>query len=144
MAAIGTAGYSLVDDHMLDCIVLEIIGLSKLEAAILYLALLYPSLSFFVTLFVLSSKSSRQDLKKAFKHEKKRALMVICFSSSAYGLVLLAMQFVEDVSYAVAFRQLSIPIGAILGIYLLGESAFVPKAIGVAVIFIGLMLVCFG
>ncbi|MFZ2095115.1 MAG: hypothetical protein WAV05_00625 [Anaerolineales bacterium] len=34
----------------------------------------------------------------------------------SYDLVLAAMEYADNVSYIAAFRQLSIPIGAILGI----------------------------
>lgn len=40
-----------------------------------------------------------------------------------------------------AFRQLSIPLGAIAGIVLLGEPACRPKLVGVCLMFWGLVLV---
>jgi uncharacterized membrane protein len=51
------------------------------------------------------------------------------------------MNYVSNVSYVAAFRQLSIPIGAILGMALLKESRYLPKTIGITAIFIGLILV---
>ena len=44
-----------------------------------------------------------------------------------YGLVLVAMAYVTQISYLAAFRELSIPIGALLGITLQKEPAPAPK-----------------
>jgi drug/metabolite transporter (DMT)-like permease len=58
-----------------------------------------------------------------------------------YGLVLASMNYVTNVSYVAAFRQLSIPLGALFGMVLLNEPRYVPKIIGVAIIFLGLGIV---
>ena len=39
-----------------------------------------------------------------------------------------------------AFRQLSIPLGAMFGMTLLKEPRYQPKVAGIAVIFVGLLL----
>jgi drug/metabolite transporter (DMT)-like permease len=62
----------------------------------------------------------------------------------AYTLVLISMAFVTNVSYVVAFRQLSIPIGTLIGIVMLREAPDRGKLIGSAVIFCGLILVALG
>ncbi len=59
----------------------------------------------------------------------------------AYVLVLLAMSLVSNVSYVVAFRQLSIPLGAVLGVLVLKEPRYPTKFVGVAIMFVGLVLV---
>ena len=61
-----------------------------------------------------------------------------------YGLVLVSMNYVTNVSYVAAFRQLSIPLGALLGIALLKEPRYPPKIIGVVIVFLGLVLVSTG
>jgi drug/metabolite transporter (DMT)-like permease len=61
-----------------------------------------------------------------------------------YALVLGAMAFVSDVSYVVGFRQLSVPLGALVGVYLLGEPGPPAKWVGVGLCFVGLLLVAFG
>ena len=61
-----------------------------------------------------------------------------------YTLVLLAMHLARDVSYVVAFRQLSVPIGAALGVIVLKEPLHKPKIIGIAVVTVGLLLVGLG
>ena len=46
---------------------------------------------------------------------------------ATYGLVLASMAHVTNVSYAAAFRQLSIPLGAFLGIWLQKEPSPPPS-----------------
>lgn len=47
-------------------------------------------------------------------------------------------------SYIVGFRQLSVPLGAILGIVILHERPYRTKLAGVLIMFIGLILVAVG
>jgi uncharacterized membrane protein len=51
------------------------------------------------------------------------------------------MAYASNVSYIVAFRQLSIPLGALLGVWVQKEPAGLPKLLGVGVVFGGLILV---
>jgi len=62
----------------------------------------------------------------------------------AYVLILFAMLYVSDASYVAAFRQLSIPLGATLGIVLLKEPRYLPKLIGIVAVYGGLVLVGMG
>ena len=61
-----------------------------------------------------------------------------------YAFVLVAMGHVANVSYVVAFRQLSIPLGVLFGIGFLKEPAHAPKLIGAAIMLTGLLLVALG
>ena len=62
----------------------------------------------------------------------------------AYALVLVAMAFVDNVSYVVGFRQLCIPLGAAFGIGVLKEPAHKPKLVGLAIMLVGLILIAVG
>ena len=53
------------------------------------------------------------------------------------------MAFVADVSYVVAFRQISLSIG-VFGIWILKESGYALKFFGITIIFLGLVLVATG
>jgi drug/metabolite transporter (DMT)-like permease len=64
--------------------------------------------------------------------------------TTGYGLVLVAMPLARDVSYVSAFRQVSIPIGALLGILALKEPAYPFKLAGTGILFVGLVLVGLG
>ncbi len=58
--------------------------------------------------------------------------------------VAISLAFVDNVSYVVGFRQLSIPLGATLGVLVLKEAPHAPKIAGVAIMFVGLILVALG
>ena len=58
-----------------------------------------------------------------------------------YSLALISMAFVTNVSYVVAFRQLSIPLGVMLSVWLLKEPAHIPKLVAVVVMLLGLIFV---
>ena len=62
----------------------------------------------------------------------------------SYTLVLLALAFVENVSYIVAFHRLSIPLGAALGILILKEKFYPLKLLGVLIMLVGLLGVALG
>ena len=59
-----------------------------------------------------------------------------------YGIVLASLVFADNVSYVVAFCQLSIPLGAAFRILALKEPAHGLKRI--AIMFIGLVMVATG
>ncbi len=61
--------------------------------------------------------------------------------SATYALILLAMAYVRNVSYLLAFRQLSIPIGAALGMLAGKETVSYPKLVGIGVVVVGLVLI---
>jgi len=63
---------------------------------------------------------------------------------AAYCLVLVAYGFARNVSYVVAFRQVSLPLGALLGVVVLRERMNAARAVGTAVILLGLVLVSIG
>ena len=71
----------------------------------------------------------------------KDAVAVGLFSFLAYGMVLFAMKYVDNVSYVVAFRQVSILLTVVAGIFMLDEKRYVPKIVGAVIIFSGLVLV---
>ena len=62
----------------------------------------------------------------------------------SYLLILISLAYADDVAYVVAFRQLSIPLGALAGVVLLGEPAHRPKIVGVGLLFVGLVLAALG
>jgi hypothetical protein len=62
----------------------------------------------------------------------------------AYTLVLVAMAFVSNVSYVVAFRQISVPLGTVAGVLAQREPSYLPKLLGVAIMFAGLVLIGLG
>ena len=145
LAAIGTAGYNIVDDQALRYLRADShIIISNFELTILYL--FTEAIGSFLWLFgiVLITRKNRQDLLIKIRSKKKNTALLGITIYVTYTLVLISMAYVNNVSYVVAFRQLSIPLGAIAGILFLKESFYRAKVIGVSVLLIGLLLVSTG
>jgi drug/metabolite transporter (DMT)-like permease len=102
------------------------------------------SCSLWQSLFVLLQSRERTNLTDVLHNYKGAAATTGVGIYLTYGLVLVSMNFVNNVSYVATFRQLSIPIGALFGMVLLREPRYNPKIIAVAMIFIGLILVGLG
>ncbi|MFH1707236.1 MAG: DMT family transporter [Planctomycetota bacterium] len=141
-AAGCSAGYSICDKYNIDIIGKANGGLDRpLNAAMIpmfYNWIINLPLS--LTLFALARKGNmpiRETVRKYWGH----AIAVGVLSFAAYGLVLAAMRFVDNVSYVVAFRQVSILLTVLIGIAHFGEQRSAPKITGAVVIFAGLVLV---
>ncbi len=142
VAALGTTGYTLVDNQaLLDLRSTPNIGLSQIEVAFFYLALESVFIAIVMGGYVMLSSSERIELKKVWQVGKGIALITGLLIMGTYGLVLAAMAYVSNVSYIAAFRQLSIPLGAILGILVQKEPPYLPKLASIGIIFAGLVLI---
>ena len=145
MAALGTVGYSLIDDMALRFMR----DLPNTHLAIWQITLVYAFFEgIFTTLWMalvgLPSKKVRSDLRLLLNTTWSRAALTGLIISFTYVLVLISLAFVNDVSYVVGFRQLSIPLGALMGIVILKEAAHKPRLLGVAILFMGLVLIATG
>ena len=145
VAALGTAGYSIVDDGALR-LLREATGMlvGPAEVTVVYSLFEGLSSSFWLALFVLARGRERASLHDVLGTHLRQAMLTGVAIYLTYTLVLISMACVTNVSYVVAFRQLSIPIGAVLGVSVLGEPRHVPKFVGVATMFIGVVLVGIG
>lgn len=144
-AAFGTAGYTIIDDRALGILrALPGGAFTPFRAAAVYIILEAASSSLWMTLGVAAQPAERRALHRVVRHEPLKALLTGLGIYFTYGLVLTAMAFVTNVSYVAAFRQLSIPIGALLGFIVFREPRHRPRIAGVAVIFLGLVLVGIG
>ncbi len=133
--------YTLIDDQSLRILRgLDASPLSNLEWSLLYVELETISLSLFLLIFLLAWKPERRILLTSTGREWLQAGMLGLLITLTYGMVLLSMAHVTNVSYVSAFRQISIPIGAALGIFWRKETASAPKLTGIALVVLGLML----
>lgn len=147
LAAAGTTAYTLIDDAALRR--LRATGAPTLDttgSTLLFIALQAISTAIMLGIVTLGRAHERQRLaallaERRLWHSAALAGVIIM---ATYGLVLAAMGYVRDVSYVAAFRQLSIPIGALLGLTLQGEPRQRPKLAGIALISAGLLLVALG
>ncbi|MFW6152284.1 MAG: EamA family transporter [Verrucomicrobiota bacterium] len=145
LAAVGTSGYSIVDDEALRQLrtyTQSTIG--NTQMTLVYACLEALSASLWLFLFVTLRRSGRASLSQVLRVNKPHAALAGVAIYLAYVLVLIALAFANNVSYVVGFRQLSIPLGATLGVLVLKEAPTTPKIAGVIIVFVGLMLVAMG
>jgi drug/metabolite transporter (DMT)-like permease len=145
LAAAGIAAYTFADDMALRHL-RELAGkpFSPVKGTLVYMVLEGISCSLWQIVFVVLSVRERRSMREVLQSYKKPAAMTGIGIYLTYGLVLLSMNYVSNVSYVAAFRQLSIPLGALAGMALLKEPRYLPKVTGIAAIFIGLVLTAIG
>lgn len=130
LAACGTTGYHWVDDYCLR-------QLAGQHSAIAN-TLVYSTAEWLATTLMLGAYALLSgQLPRRRPSRADTTLGIGIFLS--YTLALAAMPMCDNVAWAVAFRQLSIPLGAVLGIIVLGESASLRKLAGIACISCGLL-----
>ena len=140
IAAVGTAGYSIIDKEALSLLSQDVSHLvGDISTAIFYLGLQFWSISVCFVLYFLAT-NNRQDVVQAWKI-RKFATLAGAMMSATYGLVLYAMTMTENVSYVVALRQMSIVIGIVLGIIVLSEKVLLTRIVGSILILMGLIVV---
>lgn len=142
MAAVGTTGYSIVDDTALR-LLRSADGISGNRTAITLTYAFFEGVtsSSWLAIFTLTNRRGRAAYLDTVRNRAGNAALAGIGIFLAYSLVLLAMGFAGNVSYVVAFRQLSIPLGACMGVVLLREPCYRAKFVGVAAMLIGLVLV---
>lgn len=138
LAAVGTAGYSLLDDQALR-IMRSSLGhdFGNVPITLVYTFLEAFTCAAWVGVWmVLTGKRARENRVPLGWAAGAGMLMYI-----TYGMVLLSMAYSRDVSLIVAFRQVSILIGALLGFVFLKEAPKGLKITGLMVLFTGLVIV---
>ncbi|MBJ7536090.1 EamA family transporter [Marinomonas transparens] len=149
VAAFATAGYSLVDNQATQLMrgltndAGEAIA-SASEVALVYVTLQSTFAVFWMLWFVIITKKQRTEINLLIKNQWQAALLTGGLMLGTYALVILSMAFVDNVSYVVAFRQFSIPLGVLFAVIGFKESLKLPKIIGVSITFIGLIAVALG
>lgn len=145
VAAIGTTGYTLIDDEALRQL-RAALPLPNSQITLLFIALQTGSTAVMLGLATLFSPTERGQLRQLWHNHTllRTSLVTGVVIMATYGLVLAAMAYVSNVSYVAAFRQLSIPIGAILGVTLQQEPRYPPKLLGIGIVSLGLVLVGIG
>lgn len=110
----------------------------QLIQPVVYIFGLFVFTMVFLTPYMLVSK--RDELREAWKTLKKYSLIIGGGAASAYLIILYVFR-VAPVSYVVAVRELSVAVGALLGIWFLGEPLSIKKLIGIILVVLGLMMI---
>lgn len=140
--ALFVTGYTLVDKEGLR--LMEQTGFLKglFPVSLFFITMENAMICVFLIPYVLLYKPERAALKSFFRKDSWfYPVLAAVLCTGGYMLVLSGMQCVRNVSYVVAFRQLSIPIGAAFGILLLKEHFTWPKLTGLILMLIGLVYV---
>ena len=93
-----------------------------------------------IAVFDLEMPSARRDAAELFSRGIGAAVLAGVFAGLTYLLVLLAMNYVKNVSYVQAFRQLGLVIGMLEGILILRERFTLTKIVGITLIVSGLVM----
>lgn len=141
LAALGTTGYTVLDKIASAELKLHTSG-GEISALGVYLFLMEAGVA--LSLFVLLMFSGREKVE-LFRKNWCSPAPYLCglFSGAAYFLVLIAMGLVDNVSFLQVFRQMSLPVGVMLGVVFLHEKLTLPKIIGTLLIVAGLGLTVF-
>jgi drug/metabolite transporter (DMT)-like permease len=142
LAAIGTCGYTLLDSQALQQLrELPGLGLGNTIITLLYLECSTISTTLALAVYTLFNAPERARLSEVWAGGKAYAAFAGLMILGTYGLVLVAMAYATNVSYVAAFRQLSIPLGALLGIMVQREPGHTPKLVGIGLVLFGLVLI---
>ncbi len=140
MAALGTTGYSLADDTALRDLRLAHPDLHPAWVSLSYSFNQVLATFLWLGLYVFVRPSGKEVFRLA-AGDWRHAIPTGAFIALTYSVVLVALAFTRDVSYVVAFRQASIPIGAAIGVMFFKEKMPLPKLAGIGIIVTGLILV---
>lgn len=142
MAGLGTTLYTIIDDQALGLLRTDSdLGLSAMTAALLYISLQTVATIVPMSLATVCSALALRRFVIIAKKDVLYSMLAGVVIACTYLLVLTSMAFVTNVSYVAAYRQLSIPLAAVAGMTMLGESMYPPKAVGILLLVVGLVMV---
>lgn len=145
VVACTTAGYSVVDDEALSILLPALEGeLTFCNISLLYLFLQNGFAVLFLALITLTNAKGRNRVRDIWHNRLRNTVIAGIGVTATYSLVLMAMTVADNVTYVVAFRQISIPLGTLLGIMVLKEQRNMPKLVGICIVSVGLVCVALG
>ena len=143
-AAMGTTGYTIFDSlsqNLMKNFIADVgIEVSKPVLSLSYYSTRGIVLTSTLMFLALATSRQRKHFKEMWKECKWAPFAAGAFASLTYVLVLMAMNYVDNVSYVQVFRQLGLLIGLLAGIFILKEKGAYPKYAGCIMIVAGLIL----
>lgn len=143
-AAVGTTGYTVLDYYGMRLIQAPRGPLGPVAAPMVYMAIQGFVTALFLLSYILARTGERAELPMVLRSSWRIAALTGLAIYLTYILVLAAYTQVRDPSYVAVFRQLSIPVGAVLGFLLLREKRTLPRLTGLAMISVGVVLGALG
>ena len=140
IVALGTTGYTIFDSQAQSVMRSSLSGISKPVMALTYDSTRGIMLTTTLLTVVLSLKTERENLKCLIRERNFTPVFAGCFATFAYALVLIAMNYVTNVSFVQVFRQLGLLVGVAGGILILKERCSATKIAGSLLIVSGLVM----
>ena len=140
IAACGTTGYTIFDSEAQAALRQCVPEIAKPITSITYYNIRGIVLTTTLWVLVLFNAKERASALGFWRERNWRPILAGICASLTYVLVLLAMNYVTNVSYVQVFRQLGLPLGMLGGMVVLKEKAPLIKWAGVALIVVGLTL----
>ena len=140
VVACGTTGYTIFDSQAQFFIRETMPQISKPVVSMTYYSTRGLMLAAALWLIILLLREERENVKSMITNRDWSAVFAGFAASGTYILVLLAMNYVSNVSYVQVFRQIGLLIGMAAGILILKEKFTLPKLAGVLLIISGLVL----
>ena len=137
MAACGTTGYTIFDSQGIKIIRSLYQDVSSVKISLTYYSTRTLLLATTLCICCCFMAEARKVFKEYWHNHNFYPVLAACCSSSTYILVLIAMNYVTNVSYVQVCRQLGLPIGMLAGIFILKEKSTVTKWVGVSIILTG-------
>ena len=139
LAALGTTLYTICDSEAQAAMRTCAPKLSGTMVSCTYYELRHIAVVTALGLVVVLSPSARAEAA-ALRNGLGTPLLAGVFAGLTYILVLLAMNYVTNVSYVQGFRQLGLVIGMLEGIFILKERCTLTRVTGITLIVSGLVL----
>ena len=140
LVACGTTLYTIFDKLSQNVMREAFPEVSKTLLSMTYYSFRAVTLSAMLWIVALSIPTTRAEVADMWRRRSWMPVLAGLCSSLTYVLVLMSMNFVTNVSYVQAFRQLGLPIGMLEGFFILKEKCTLPKVVGIIFILSGLAL----
>ena len=140
IVALGTTLYTIFDKLSQNVMREAFPKVARPMISMTYYSFRAVTLSVVLWIVALGIPSTRAEVVDMWRQRSWMPILAGLCSSLTYVLVLMAMNFVTNVSYVQAFRQLGLLIGMLEGIFILKEKCTAPKVVGIVLILGGLVL----
>ncbi|MBR2509731.1 MAG: hypothetical protein IKB71_08295 [Lentisphaeria bacterium] len=137
LAACGTTGYTVFDSQGVKIIRSLYSDVSAVTVSLTYYSTRALLLSTTLCICCCFMAEARKVFRDYWEKRNFYPVLAACCSSSTYILVLIAMNYVTNVSYVQVCRQFGLPLGMLAGILILKEKSAVIKWVGVSLILVG-------
>lgn len=142
LVALGTTCYTLCDSQaqrvMLDYVRDGGMEVSRPLVSLTYYCFRAATLWPVLCVVTACGATSRAEAAELWRSRSWMPFVAGVCSSLTYVLVLVSMNFVSNVSYVQAFRQIGLLFGLLEGVFVLHERCTAPKVTGLALILAGL------